>query len=94
MISSGYESVSVPYAIQRGKKKKYTTQVHVIDLNKQRLCTFVTDIIIIFTATSAQLLPLQVGVVLANAKIITDLCLDIVQQQVRSIISLGSWSLV
>lgn len=77
----------------RGKKKKvYYTGA--CDLNKQRLCTFVTDIIIIFTATSAQLLPLQVGVVLANAKIITDLCLDIVQQQVRSIISLGSWSLV
>jgi hypothetical protein len=64
------------------------------DLHKQSCYTFVTDIIIIFTATRSQLLPLQVGVVFANTKIITDLFLDIVQQQVHSIISLGSWCLV
>jgi hypothetical protein len=56
-------------------------------------CTFDTDIIIILTATSAQFLPLQVGVILASAKIITNL-LHIVQQQIGSIISLGGWGLV
>jgi hypothetical protein len=41
--------------------------------------TFRTDIIIILTAAHAQLLPLQVGVVLAATKIVTYL-LHIIQQ--------------
>ena len=55
--------------------------------------TFGTDIIIILTAASPQFLPLQVGGVLAAAKIVTYL-LHIVQQQIGSIVSLTGWSLV
>jgi hypothetical protein len=56
-------------------------------------CTFHTDVIIILTATNAQFLPLQVRVVLASTKIITNL-LHIVQQQIGSVISFGGWRLV
>jgi hypothetical protein len=100
MTTSGYKSVFVintndTQTIQGKRNIQFSTLACACDLNKQSCCTFVTDIIIIFTATStSQLLPLQVRVVLANSKIITDLSLHIVQQQVCSIISLGSWSLV
>lgn len=96
MTNFGYKSMSVTNPngvniIQEKLNIKFTIWACVLD--KQSYFTFVADVIIILTATNAQFLPLQVGVVLASTKIITNF-LHIVQQQIGSIISLGSWSLV